>query len=108
MPQLYNAVDCLLFPSWYEGFGVPPLESMACGTPVVTSNVASLPEAVGDAGLMESPDDVPGLANAVNRLLEDSEFREDHIKRGLKHVKGFDWATNAAQTMSIYKEISDN
>ena len=84
---------------------MPPLEAMACATPVVTANTASLPEAVGDAGLMFSPDDVTGLAKAVDRLLEDEKFREAQIQKGLEHVKKFDWEKNATQTMSIYKEI---
>ncbi len=105
MPQLYNAVDCLLFPSWYEGFGLPPVEAMASGTPVVTSCVASFPEVVGEAGLMISPDDVVGLAEAVEALLEEKGLRQAQIRKGLDHVKKFDWKKNAVMTMEIYKEI---
>ena len=105
MPQLYNAVDCLLFPSWYEGFGLPPLEAMASGTPVVASCVASLPEVVGEAGFMVSPDNVVGFAAAIEALLEDDNLRETQIQKGLDHVKNFDWAKNAAMTMEVYKEI---
>jgi len=105
MPQLYNAVDCLLFPSWYEGFGLPPVEAMASGTPVVTSCVASLPEVVGEAGLMVSPDNVVGLAEAVEALLENESLRQAQIQKGLEHVKKFDWTKNAIKTMEIYNEI---
>jgi glycosyltransferase involved in cell wall biosynthesis len=105
MPRLYNAVDCLLFPSWYEGFGLPPVEAMASGTPVVTSCVASLPEVVGDAGLMVPPDNVVGLAEAVEALLENENLRKAQIQKGLDHVKKFDWAKNAVMTMEIYEEI---
>jgi len=105
MPQLYNAVDCLLFPSWYEGFGLPPVEAMASGTPVVTSCVASLPEVVGEAGLMVPPDNVVGLAEAVEALLEDEGLRQAQIRKGLDHVKKFAWEKNAAMTMEIYREI---
>jgi glycosyltransferase involved in cell wall biosynthesis len=105
MPKLYNAVDCLLFPSWYEGFGLPPVEAMASGTPVVTSCAASLPEVVGEAALMVSPDDVVGLAAAIEALFEDDNLRETQIQKGLDHVKKFDWTKNAAMTMEIYKEI---
>jgi len=105
MPQLYNAVDCLLFPSWYEGFGLPPVEAMASGTPVVTSCAASLPEVVGEAGLMVPPDDVVGLAEAVEALLEDESLRQAQIRKGLDHVKKFLWEKNAAMTMEIYRKI---
>ena len=105
MPQLYNAVDCLLFPSWYEGFGLPPVEAMASGTPVVTSCVASLSEVVGEAGLMVPPDNVVGLAEAVEALLENESLRHAQIRKGLDHVKRFVWEKNATMTMEIYKEI---
>ncbi len=105
MPKLYNAVDCLLFPSWYEGFGLPPVEAMASGTPVVTSCVASLPEVVGEAGLMFPPDDVVALAEAIEALLENENLRQTQIQKGLDHVKKFSWAKNAAATMKIYKEV---
>jgi glycosyltransferase involved in cell wall biosynthesis len=107
MPRLYNAVDCLLFPSWYEGFGLPPVEAMASGTPVVTSCVASLPEVVGEAGLMVSPDNVAGLAEAVEALFENDSLRRAQIQKGLDHAKQFDWSNNAAMTMELYKEIID-
>jgi len=106
MPRLYNAVDCLLFPSWYEGFGWPPLEAMACGTPAVTSNVASLPEAVGHAGLTAAPDDVDGLAAHVGRLLEDHAFRAERIALGLRHAQGFNWQHNARSLVQIYKQLA--
>ena len=105
MAQLYNAVDCLLFPSWYEGFGLPPAEAMACGLPVVTSRVASLPEVVGDAGLMVSPSDVRGLADAVAALLDNHDFRQSQIQKGLIRARRFDWRKNADSTMAIYEEI---
>ncbi len=103
--ELYNSVDCLLFPSLYEGFGWPPLEAMACGTPVVTSNVASLPEIVGDAGLMESPYDPVKLAEAVLILLENSEFRKIYIERGLMRAKQFTWERCANRFEKLYEDI---
>ena len=106
MSDLYNSVDCLLFPSWYEGYGWPPLESMACGTPVVTSNVASLPEVVGNAGFMQAPDDVEGLSLAVHRMLEDLNIRQHFIQQGLMRSKLFNWKNNIADTLKIYEQIA--
>jgi len=108
MVRLYNAVDCLLFPSWYEGFGWPPVEAMACGTPVVVSDRASLPEAVGDAGIIYAPDDVTSIAAALVRLFEDSQHRAQQIAKGLQHIKKFSWQQHAADTVKIYKQLAGN
>jgi glycosyltransferase involved in cell wall biosynthesis len=105
MPALYNSVDILLFPSLYEGFGWPPLEAMACGTPVVASNVASLPEVIGDAGLMCSPFDYDGLANAMYALLSDKDLRRAIIKKGLRRSALFNWEKVARQTMAVYESV---
>jgi glycosyltransferase involved in cell wall biosynthesis len=106
MQDIYNSVDCLLFPSWYEGFGWPPLEAMSCGTPVVTSNVASLPEVVGNAGFMLAPDDVEGLSCAVYSLLEDLNVRQNFVQRGLARAKLFNWESNIMETLKIYEQIT--
>jgi glycosyltransferase involved in cell wall biosynthesis len=103
--ELYNSVDCLLFPSLYEGFGSPPLEAMACGTPVITSNVASIPEVVGDAAIMLSPSDVGGLAEAVKNILENETLRNDYIKRGYTNAKRFTWERSASKVFSLYQKI---
>lgn len=105
MPELYNAVDCLLFPSWYEGFGLPPIEAMASGTPVVASNAASLPEVVGGAGLMAPPDDVHSLAEAVLQILENSVKREQCIGRGLERARQFTWERSARETLRVYDRV---
>jgi glycosyltransferase involved in cell wall biosynthesis len=103
--ELYNAVDCLLFPSWYEGLGLPPMEAMACGTPAVTSNAAALPEWVGDAALMAAADDVQGLAQAVRSVLEDPPLRREQIAKGLCRAEKFTWERNVRQTLRIYQEV---
>lgn len=103
--ELYNTVDCLLFPSLYEGFGFPPLEAMACGTPVVTSNAASIPEVVGNAAIMLPPNNVDGLAEAVKNILENKMLREDYINRGYANVNRFSWKQSALQVFSLYKKI---
>ena len=105
MVDLYNSVDCLLFPSWYEGFGWPPLEAMACGTPVVTSNVASLPEIVGDAALMAAPDDVENLTEAVRIMLEDRDRRKEFVESGLKNTTRFTWEHCASEVAALYQKI---
>jgi glycosyltransferase involved in cell wall biosynthesis len=108
MPALYNRVDILLFPSLYEGFGWPPLEAMACGTPVVASNAGSLPEVIGDAGLMCSPLDYDGLATAMYALLSDNDLRLALIKRGLRRASRFSWEKVAQQTLAVYESVLDS
>ena len=87
----YNSADLLFFPSIYEGFGLPPLEAMACGTPVVTSNAASLLEVVGDAGMMRNPNDFDGFADAMYEVLTDDDVKRDLIRKGLERAEHFRW-----------------
>ena len=108
MPGLYNRVDILLFPSLYEGFGWPPLEAMACGTPVVASNAASLPEVIGESGLMCPPHDYGGLAQAMYTLLTENDLRLAVIARGLIQASRFSWEKMAQQTLALYEEIADH
>ena len=91
-----------LYPSLYEGFGWPPLEAMACGTPVVTSNVSALPEVVGDAALMVDPLDVDGLADAIRRLWHDYTLRGELRARGLARARRFTWEATARLTLEVY------
>jgi glycosyltransferase involved in cell wall biosynthesis len=105
LPDLYNCVDVLLFPSFYEGFGWPPLEAMACGTPVITSNAGSLPEVVEDTALMADPQDYEGLAEAIYRLLIDQPLRESLIERGMKRASQFTWERTASETAASYKQV---
>ena len=102
---LYRLAAAFVFPSLYEGFGLPPLEAMASGTPVITSNVSSLPEVVGDAALLIDPMDPAALADAMWRVLEEPALRADLIRRGCQRVKAFSWAQSAARTREVYAEV---
>ncbi|MBC7249972.1 MAG: glycosyltransferase family 4 protein, partial [Anaerolineae bacterium] len=105
LPLWYNAADLFVFPSLYEGFGLPPLEAMACGTPVVSSNAASLPEVVGEAGLLIDPYDVEGLAAAMRRVLTDRELSTQLRERGLRRARQFSWKEAARQTVAVYEQV---
>jgi glycosyltransferase involved in cell wall biosynthesis len=105
LPLFYNSADLLAFPSIYEGFGLPPLEAMACGLPVITSNASSLPEVVGDACIMKDPNDVDGFANAMYEVLTNDGLKKDLIKRGLKRAKLFSWGKTAEKTLKVYEEV---
>jgi glycosyltransferase involved in cell wall biosynthesis len=105
LARLYNAARCLALPSYYEGFGLPPLEAMACGTPVVVSNRASLPEVVGDAGLLVDPDNSESLSEALARVLDDSELCASLRQRGLMRAGEFSWARAARETMAVYERV---
>jgi glycosyltransferase involved in cell wall biosynthesis len=104
LPLWYAAATVFVFPSLYEGFGMPPLEAMACGTPVVTSNTTSLPEVVGDAGLMVSPRDAEALAEALLRLLRDADLRAELRARGLQRARTFSWRASAERTLHVYEQ----
>ncbi|NJE77285.1 glycosyltransferase family 1 protein [Thermococcus sp. ES12] len=108
LPALYNAADLFVYPSLYEGFGLPPLEAMACGTPVITSNTSSLPEVVGNAGIMVDPYDVNGLAKAIYEVLTNDRLREELRKRGLERAKMFSWKKTAEETLKVYEEVYDS
>jgi glycosyltransferase involved in cell wall biosynthesis len=103
LPLWYNAATLLAYPSVYEGFGLPILEAQACGTPVITSEVSSLPEAAGDGALMVDPYDVEALATGIGRLLTDSQLRKELQARGRAHAAGFLWSRTAADTANVYR-----
>lgn len=105
LPLWYNAAELFVFPSLYEGFGLPPLEAMACGTPVVSSNAASLPEVIGEAGLLVAPQDAEGLTEAMRRVLGDQSLREQLRERGLRQARQFSWEKAAQQTITVYQQV---
>ena len=102
---LYNCSSVVVYPSLYEGFGFPPLEAMACGTPVVVSNTSSLSEVVGDAGVYVDPYDVVDIAHGIEKALTDEELRERLIQKGLERAKSFSWEEMARKTLKVYEEV---
>lgn len=103
---LLSAATVFIYPSLYEGFGVPVLESMACGTPLVTSNRSALPEVAGDAGLLVDPYDTDAICQALVDLLENRERREELARRGLERARHFTWRQVAEQTVRVYEKVS--
>lgn len=104
LAALYRGAVALLFPSLYEGFGLPVLEAMACGTPVLTSNVTALPEVVDNAGVLIDPYEVEAIAEGIRRLVEDSALREELRRRGLERAKQFSWERTAQETWRVLQE----
>jgi len=104
LPVLYNACDLFVFPSLYEGFGLPPLEAMACGVPVIVSDRTSLPEVAGDAALMIDPSDVGRLAENMKKLLDDTDLRKTMVKRGIDRAARFSLDNMAKKTLAVYEE----
>jgi len=102
----YEAAAAFVFPSLYEGFGLPPLEAMACGAPVVCSSATSLPEAVGDAAEMVSPDNVFDIARGILEVLLNEERRRELIERGARRCREFRWETTAARVLAIYEAVA--
>lgn len=106
LPAVYSAASCFAFTSVYEGFGLTPLEAMACGAPVVCSNRTALPEVVGSAGVQVDPTDTDRLGAAILRVLTSREHRDDLRARGLAHVRQFNWEQVAAETSALYAEVT--
>lgn len=105
-PVLMNAASTFIYPSLYEGFGLPPLEAMACGTPVICSNASSLPEVVGDGGLLFEPKDAGALATAITRVLGDEGLRAQLRERGIAQASKFTWERAARETLSVYRAVA--
>ena len=105
---LYRLASVFVFPSLYEGFGLPPLEAMATGVPVITSNVSSLPEVVGDAALLIDPLDSQAIADAIARVLSEPALRADLVRRGYERAKAFSWAKAAERIREVYTELGSH
>ena len=107
LPGLYSAADLFVFPSLYEGFGLPVLEAMACGTPVVTSNSSSLPEVAGDAAILVDPFDVDQIANAMWLVLSQPDLAAALSEKGLARAAQFTWERTARETIAVYERVLD-
>jgi glycosyltransferase involved in cell wall biosynthesis len=105
MPSLYSGAELFVMPSYYEGFGLPLLEAMSCGTPVIASNVTSIPEVVGNAGILVSPDDVDELTQSMLTLIKDKKKRNALIEKGLERSRMFSWEKCARETVDVYKDL---
>ncbi|MFH1369553.1 MAG: glycosyltransferase family 1 protein [Elusimicrobiota bacterium] len=104
--DFYCGAELFAFPSLYEGFGLPPLEAMACGCPVVTSNVSSLPEVVGNAALTVNPDCAEDISSVIHKMISNDNLRKELISKGLERAKIFSWEKAAERTMKIYEELT--
>jgi glycosyltransferase involved in cell wall biosynthesis len=107
LPALLSAAEVFAFPSYFEGFGLPPLEAMACGVPVVCSNASSLPEVVGDAGLLVPPDDPRAWVEALDQVLSNPGLRAELRGRGLARARQFTWEAAARQTLAVYERVTE-
>jgi glycosyltransferase involved in cell wall biosynthesis len=108
LPSVYNGATALVLPSFYEGFGLPALEAMACGIPTVVSDRGSLPEVVGECGLLINPDKTDSIVEAMRRILTDDELRKRSIETGLTRATLFTWERAAEVALSVYQKVSDN
>jgi len=104
LPALYSGALCFIYPSYFEGFGLPPLEAMKCGTPVIVGNRTSVPEVVGDAAELIDPFDVDDLAGGIRKVISDEALRTTLKARGFERVKLFDWQQTARHTLEVYKK----
>ena len=106
LPALYSGALCFVYPSYFEGFGLPPLEAMKCGAPVIVGNRTSLPEVVGDAALLVDPFDVDAIADAIKRLMNDTSLRDQLSSKGRERAQVFNWRETARKTLAVYQEVA--
>ena len=107
LPHLYSAADALVFPSLYEGFGLPPLEAMACGCPVIASSVASLPEVCGESAYYVDPYNIDSIAEGMYKIINNPHLKKHLVERGLERAQRFSWAKTANQIIQILEEINE-
>lgn len=105
MPVLLSGAEALVFPSFYEGFGLPLVEAMACGCPIITSNISSLPEVAGDAGILVDPYNTQQIADAMGKVLTDPDFSEKMRQKGLIRAKNFSWEKTARLTLDVFEKL---
>jgi glycosyltransferase involved in cell wall biosynthesis len=105
LPAIYSGAKCFVYPSYFEGFGIPPLEAMRCGTPTITGDRTCFPEIIGDAGLLVDPFDERAILNGIVKVLTDKNLRDDLIVRGLKRANSYDWKKTARQTLDVYEKV---
>ena len=105
LPALYTGATCFVYPSYFEGFGIPPLEAMRCGTPTITGNRTCFPEIIADGGLMVDPFDEQAMLEAILQVFSDSNLRADLRKKGIKRASLFDWKETARQTLTVYEKV---
>lgn len=106
LPALYTGALCFVYPSYFEGFGLPPLEAMQCGAPVIAGNLTSLPEVMGDAGVLVDPFDERAIAGAMARMIDDADLRAELSRRGLERARLFDWRMTARLTLDVYERAA--
>jgi glycosyltransferase involved in cell wall biosynthesis len=105
LPVFYNGCDTFVYPSLYEGFGLPPLEAMNCGAPVIASNLTSIPEVVGDGGILINPYDISEISSAIGNVLSNEKLRSELSSKGLKRASEFSWQNTAQNTLKVYESV---
>ena len=108
IPLFYNLANIFFFPSFYEGFGLPPLEAMQSGTPVIASNASSLPEIVGEGGMMREPNDYQGFSNDILKLLENRNFYESMVEKGIEQAKKFSWGKTTEEIIKVFNQTYES
>jgi glycosyltransferase involved in cell wall biosynthesis len=108
MPMVINAASLFVFPSLYEGFGIPLLEAMACGTPILASNVSSIPEVVGGAALLFDPYNINEMASVIDRAITDKDLRQKLVQRGFERIKKYSWENTAKEIIGVFEELYRN
>ena len=107
LPTLYSAASIFVFPSLYEGFGLPPLEAMACGTPVIASNTSSLPEVIGDAGVLVNPFSINEIISAMGSILKSKSRQQEMSCKGVERARNFSWEETARKTLKVYRQVHE-